>query len=441
MSAAQMYGTGPVAPSEVTGKYIAVLCDADMTATTFSDGLLGTRPAGAKDAMTVVKLPIAMPDSREASTWQTHVAQVDVSNSTMGPPTSLAVTPDGRFAYAVETRGPAGPTATKLDDLPGGQLLTAVDLTDPAAPSVLGTINVGGGPRAVDVRADGRYVAVASGTPGGQLVIVKVSPTAPLTEPMSFKLPGIGDRNVKPSSVQWHPSGRYLALTLPESNEVAFFEFNPDVGNGNPGIAPWGEPVKVGKYPASGRFSPCGRYFITTDLGWGTDVPGFMAGAPEGQLSVIALSDVASSIDEHGTLDVSRVRHGVTARAGVGISPEALAISPDGRFVVTGNVKTSFMPVGDARHSAGSLSLLSFEPGSGQLTNLGEFPIAAMPQGVAFDASGQNVIVSQFRSFDPGAVDGELAFFKLLRDPAPRLEQADFFVGVGVGPHGVLIVR
>jgi DNA-binding beta-propeller fold protein YncE len=440
-------------PDEISGRYVAVMCDSDMTWSAFSSGALGEK-SSERDSLTVVSLPLAPPPDQNSPTWKTTVAQVPVSNSAMGPPVSIAVTRDGNRAFVCETRGPAPQGATRLDQLPIGTHLAAVDLSNPAAPQALQQVVVGNEPTGCDVHPDGKYVAVVTRNPGGQLVLVPTSGATPMGEPIRWPLLGLPE-NARPTCVQWHPSGRYLAVTLPESNQVAFYEFNPTAVKGLPGLVQWGEAVTVSKYPASGRFTPDGRFFVTNDLQWGPDVEGFMAGAPEGQLSVIQLSSVDSSVvpaktqkdgsgaetvieDEH--VDTSRVVHSVVSTATVGVSPESMAISPDGKFVVTGNLKGSYLATGDARATAGgSLTLLSLD--DGDLTSLGDFPINAMPEGLAFDSSGNHVVVSAFRSFDPGAMDGELAFFKLARGSKPRLIPADFHVGVGRGPHGVLIVR
>lgn len=426
-------GKVPPAPDSISGKYIAVMCDADMSWSAFSDGTLGTH--GGSDSLTVVSLPISLAPTEESPRWQTSVAQAPVSNSAYGPPVSLAVTRDGARAYVCETRGPAPAGATMLNQLPVGTTLTAVDLSNPAQPTVLAAANIGEEPTGCDVSPDGTLVAVVTRKPGAEIVIVPVSTEVPLGQPMAFPLAGGG----RPTCVQWHPGGRHLAITLPDAGLVAFFEYTSDTGDGTPGLAPWGEPVKVGKYPASGRFTPDGRHFVVTELQWGPDVEGFMAGAPEGQLSMIRLSNVKSAVTPEG-IDNSRVVHEVSSRATVGVSPECMAISPDGRFAVTGNLKGSYLAEGAAHATqGGSLSLVRIDGGT--LETVSETPIKAMPEGVSFDQSGQHVVVSEFRSFDPGALDGELAFFKLVTGGTPSLVPAKFYVGVGRGPHGVLIVR
>jgi hypothetical protein len=61
---------------------------------------------------------------------------------------------------------------------------------------------------------------------------------------------------VTASNVHWHPSGRYLAVSLHTQNRVAFFERMEDAGV--PELCPWGAPVAVGGDPFVGRFTPDG---------------------------------------------------------------------------------------------------------------------------------------------------------------------------------------
>jgi len=435
-------------PEEISGRLIAVLCDADMTWTAFADGGLGLRAGSARDALTVVSLPIAPPPDERASNWQTTVRQAPVSNSVYGPPVALAVSRDGRTAYACETRGPAPAGASRLDDLPQGAVVTAVNIADPANPVVLGTARVGREPTSCDVHSEGGFLAVATREPGATIAIVSIGPDGGLGEARAWPVLG-ADATARASCIAWHPGGRHLAVTLPDADRVAFFEFTPDKGDGTPGLAPWGEPVLVGKHPLTGRFTPDGRYFVTADVQWGPDVPGFMAAPPAGTITLVQLSSVESAITDEGAIDPARVTHRVVDRAGVGVSPESMAISPDGRYVVTGNLRGSFLLAGDPNATAGgSLSLVVIDSASGSLREAGEFPIKAMPEGVAFDASGRHVVVSEFRSFGGGSGGGgggsgggELSFYRLTGGSSPGLIRGDFFVGVGAGPHGVVIVR
>ncbi len=424
------------APTAVSGRYILTLCDADMPATAFYDKQLGARKPGDTDNLTVIELPLREPTAR--------FAQVNVSNSAIGPPNPMAVSRDGRFAFVVESRGPAGENAATIDDLPKGEHLSVVDLADPLKPFVCSTAVVGDEPQAVDIHPAGDIVAVVTHQSKQQLNIVPFV-NRELGEPLAWPLIGLDDTEAEASSVAWHPSGRYLAVTLPTRNQVMFYEFTRNQNDSLPGLAPWGEPVNVGKYPYSGRFTPDGRYFITTDLKWGTDVSGFMVEAPQGQLSVIRLSEVPSSVPSAPDEPAPAVVHRVVSTAMVGVSPEGIAISPDGSLVVTSNLQKSFLPTDHAGQTRkGSLSLLTFDKRTGTLTPVGEYPITTgMPVALSFDAKGRFVAVSLFRSFDSSADGnyGQLSFWNVNTGRTPSLSDAYIVVGVGKGPHGVLIVR
>lgn len=428
----QSGGTGP---GDVSGRYILSLCDADMPATAFVDNLLGARNPEDKDMVTLIGLPMA--DGKD-DRYVTPYAQIPVSNSVIGPPQAVAVTMDGRWAYIVENHGPAPMNATTTDDLPIGNKLTRLDLTDPMAPVEAGVATVGNEPMAVDISPDGQYLCVVTKENRKQISIIPISEGG-MGEALDWPLIGLDDDgNTVPSCVVWHPSGEFIAVTVPNTNQVVFYRVTR--GAGSIGLIAWGEPVRVGQYPYSGRFTPDGRFFITTDMQWGQEVPGMFIEPPQGQLSVIRFNAAAPEATEGGA--PAPVTHEVVAAAPVGVNPEGLAISPDGSMVVTANLIRSFLPETDPRVTrGGSLSLLSMDRSTGTLTPIEEYPINSMPVGLSFDAKGNFVVVSQFRSFDPAVVTGELAFFAVRGGSRPSLEKADFWVGVGKGPHGVLIVR
>jgi len=297
----------------------------------------------------------------------------------------------------------------------------------------------------VAVHPSGDMVAVVTKNPRAQLVVVSVKNGAAVGDPFSWPLLGLDDDAAKPSCVAWHPSGSALCVTLPDRGQVIFYQFQRET-DGGMSLRTWGKPVTVGKYPYSGAFTPDGRFFITTDLQWGKDVEGFSVGAPQGTLSVVRIDGVpASSEGKTSDQSAAPARHEVVCQTPVGISPEGLAISHDGTMVATSNLLHSYLPENDPHRSpgsqrGGSLSLLTLSH-DGKLTPVGEFPINAVPAGLTFDAKDRFLAVTQFHSFDPEARGGELAFWKVNHGKHAGLEKAEFVVGVGQGPHGVLIVR
>jgi DNA-binding beta-propeller fold protein YncE len=414
-------------PEGVSGTYILALCDADMPASALVDRQLGVRSDTDKDVATIIGLPLAKSDDDR---YVTPYAQIGVSNSVMGPPQAVAVTADGRRAYVIENQGPAPAGATTVDELPDGNKVTCIDLSVPTSPVEAGVMTVGKNPTAVDISPDGSHLCVVSQERRKQIQIIPISATGEMGQPLDWPLIGLDDdENTMPTCVSWHPSGDFLAVTVPNANQVVFYRVTRE--EGSIGLVPWGGPVVVGKYPYSGKFSPDGRFYITTDMQWGEDVAGVFVEPPQGQLSVVRFD--ATSAEPN---------HEVVAAAPVGVNPEGLALSPDGSLVVTANLLRSFLPDEDPRQTrGGSISLLRLDRSTGVLTPVEEYPIDSMPVGLTFDAQGNYVVVTQFRSFDPAVVTGELAFFHVTGGANPGLAKADFYVGVGKGPHGVLIVR
>jgi DNA-binding beta-propeller fold protein YncE len=428
-------GGSVIRPGDVSGRYIVSISDADMPATALVDNQLGARDPKIVDSLTVISLPIRAPETP----W----AQINVSNSVIGPPNALSVSRDGKIAVVIESKGPAPAGATTTAQLPKGEKLSGVDMSDPVHPAVFATATIGDNPTAVDIHPSGDLVVAVCGTPREQINIIPLIKTKgarpAFGEPLGWPLVGLDDDEAVPSCVAWHPSGDFLAVTIPSRNQVMFYRFTKDANDGTLGLLPWGSPVAVGKYPYSGKFTPDGRFFITTEMQWGNDVPGFMIESPQGKLSVIRFDAGPAGAPTAQT----HPEHQVVSSVSVGVNPEGLAISPDGSLVVTANLQRSFLPENDARVTrGGSISLLSLNKSTGLLTPAGEYPMKGMPVGLSFDAQGRFVVCTQFRSFDPRAIDGELAFWRVNRkSAAPSLEDAMFVVGVGKGPHGVLIIR
>ncbi len=79
-------------------KQLVVASDGDMQAQAYAGEPLGPP---ARDTLSVIGFG---PNGQSRLSGST-----DVPNSVVGPPASLAVTPDGRYALVVETRGPCPP--------------------------------------------------------------------------------------------------------------------------------------------------------------------------------------------------------------------------------------------------------------------------------------------------------------------------------------------
>lgn len=112
------------------GRYLVSVSDADMVASAYLDGHLGE--VEGKDALSVIRL--------DKPVNELTAKTVEASNSVTGPPSSVAVSPDGRYAIVIETRGQRSADCKLLSDLPAGKRITVVDLSDPDHPKRYRTV-------------------------------------------------------------------------------------------------------------------------------------------------------------------------------------------------------------------------------------------------------------------------------------------------------------
>jgi DNA-binding beta-propeller fold protein YncE len=412
------------APERISGSAIIAIADGDMAVTMFADGyLFGPEGSGAQrtdDLLTVIALPLAEPGDSEQ---KTRFGSAVVSNSAIGSPSQIGVDPNGRFAVVLATRGNAARDAVSWEDLSAGGKLTLVDVSDSfgRGPRVVESITVGEGANSVAVSPDGRTIAVLDGRED----IVRFFSTdgRSLTQSSEAALVGVQTEGATPTSIAFSPDGSLLAVTVVGSNTVVFYEV---ASSGNAiGLRPFGDPVRVGQFPYTGQFTPSGRSFITTNLAWDRSRDDYLTTAPN---TTVSLIQVASFSDDEPV-------HREVATSAAGQNGEGLAISPRGNLLAVGNIRRSFLPADDSRFTlGGSLQLISIDEESGTLISGQEVVGPAAPQGLAFDANGSHLLVTDYEEgvVQVWAVDNS--------GNEPMLTYTGLRVGVGDGAHNVVVV-
>ncbi len=272
---------------------------------------------------------------------------------------------------------------------------------------------MGNEPRAVAVHPEGNLLAVSIDEPERQIALISFV-NGKLGTPTFHRLPNIESPNANAAHLEWHPSGRFLGVTIADRNEAVFYEIdrsNPQ----QPQIRSWGNLIMTGKALGVGHFTPDGRYFITTNLLWGDDVESQYVGTQSSYLTAIRFADRSNADNQ--------VRHQIVSTASVGGSAEEFAISSNGQFVVSLNMEASFLPWNDERLTRySSLTLLSFNPETGRLTphNTTQFE-GILPEGITFDGSGNYLAVANFDRFNPTREGTTLDFWRVIPDRVPTL--------------------
>ena len=402
--------TSTDAPDGVTIERLAALSDGDHVASTYADGNLAPTEADHRDALTTVSVRDGAVES----------AEVEVSNSVTAAPEVLALSPDGATAFVAERLRQRRPGDMRADQLPAGDRLFAVDVSDWAAPAITGSATIAESPEALAVHPEGTHVAVVSNTPDGSVLQLVPWTPAGCGVAERFDLAGLGITGaaegprggVTATNVQWHPSGRALAINITTQNRVAFVAVDTS-GPGRPTVRPWGEPVITGTDPFVGRFTPDGRYYLTSDWGRNLATTKLEERLPgeRSKVSVIAVGEVGTGMPR------------VVGSAESDKSAEGLAVSPDGRWVATVNMRGTALPAGSPKFDEhASVSLLRLDPDRGALTKIGDYPLAGvLPEGGTFDKSGQYFIATVFEG-RPGSADGSgLQVYRVGSDDNPGL--------------------
>jgi hypothetical protein len=294
----------------------------------------------------------------------------------------------------------------------------------------------------LSVSPRGDYVAVSnwaapgeeSGIPegGGRQISIMPFRNGRLGRPQLFGMNDIPGPNVFPNTIAWHPSGRYLALTVGLRNLVAFYRVTETAGS-RLDVEPWGRPVQTGPFPFPGVWTPDGRFFIAGVMEW-NEVDVTDANAPPGSLAIVRFDPRPAD----------GLRHTLGTSGHTGINPEGLAISPDGRHLVTVNLRYSHLPDGYDRlrpPTTSSITLLTFDRNTGETEVVDERTFdGILPQGVVFDRTGTHVAHAVFDVHAAKSGRGAVRFWRVQRDGEPRLEPLPTEISTVRGTHALAVV-
>lgn len=282
------------------------------------------------------------------------VAELRVPNSVVGPPQNVAITPDGTLALVASATqiDPADPTKTVPDDR-----VTVIDLKA-AAPVVLTTIRVGRGASGVAINAAGTLALVANRLEGTVSVLTIAGRTVTHIAKVDLGAPESG-----PSQVQFTPDGRTALVTRNNDSLVSLLH-----------VA--GTTVQYTKRDIAAGLKPYG-----------------MEITPDGSLALVASIGVGSTggNDTISVIDLTAAPPRTIDHVTVGIVPEALAISPDGRFVAITVMNGSNQPKASFfRQDHSRLRIMRIS--NRMLLPVTETPIGQWCQGVAWTRDSRTVL-------------------------------------------------
>lgn len=299
-----------------------------------------------------------------------HVVQtLKLPTSVIGPPASVAITPDGQYAIvSAARRVAADPTQIEPDDK-----ITVVSLTGKTAKIVQRTQS-GAGASGVAISPDGKTVLIANRAEGSVSVFSLAKGHLTATAKID-----LGNPQSSPAMPVFYAHGTRALLTRDGDNLVSILA----IDNGK--VTVMGDPLSPGLRPYEISTAGDQHYAVTACIGG--------AGLKPDSLKLIDLSgDAPKVVDSEES----------------GLTPEGVRMSPDGKYVaITVNNGSNASPSAPNYHKDGRLQVWRID--GGKLVLAAEAPMGGWGQGVAWRADSRALLVQSMRDkvLQPFTFDGK----------------------------------
>jgi DNA-binding beta-propeller fold protein YncE len=304
---------------------------------------------------TVVIFDLANPEDPKV------LVSLKLENSIVGPPTNLAISPDNRIALVADSMTVTEDNGTRK--LTPTDKLFVIDLKA-SPPKLAQTVTVGKQPSGLSISPKGDMALVAN-RGDGTISVLKIDGTTvtqTATVPIS---PGV-------SHVEFTPDGkRALAVKSPD-NKVGLLDIDGDK------VSYTKLDIPTYPFPYNVVVSPDSKLALTADNG--------NSGSSDGNLDAVTVIDLEGA-HPHAIAHVT-----------VGDAPEGLAISPKGNLAAALNVDGSNFKNQWFYHPNGSVTVLSIQGKT--VLPVGTVEVGAFPEAIAFTPDGRYVYVGNYTDQD-----------------------------------------
>jgi DNA-binding beta-propeller fold protein YncE len=299
------------------------------------------------------------------------LVSLPLTNTIVGPPVNLAITPDEGLALVANSINVAE-EAGVLKQVPDNRLWV-IDLTA-NPPKLIDTVVVGKQPSGLSINRAGTLALIANRADGSVSVMRISGKKVELIDTVV-----IGEQV---SHVVFTPDGKRALATKFPGHKVAVLDVV-------------GEKVTYGKYdmavglwPYNVDITPDGRIALTADNG--------NSGAADGQIDTVSVIDLEASPPR------------VIDKVVVGDGPEGLAINPNGQMAVALLLRGSNAAKSAFFYNKNG-SVVAMRIDGKKVTRTNEIEVGGLPEGVVFSDDGRYLYVGNFITQDISIlrVDGD----------------------------------
>ena len=310
-----------------------------------TDGVISVDASRGPDNIVILDLAGPMPKV---------IGKVDnVPTSVVGPPTSVAITPDESLALvSASTKvDPSDPTKFTSDNA-----LTVIDLkANP--PVVIAKLQAGQGATGISINKQGTLALVANRTDGTVSVFTISGKTVTPVGTVDT-----GNPKSVPNHAAISPDGKFALLTRAGDHMTSVLSIDGSK------VEMTKRNIYAGLSPDAIEIAPDGSWAVMANIGMGA-----------GDADTISLIDL--------TVNPPRAMDTAT----VGQSPEHLSISRDGKWIAVSVQNGSNRPA--ASGYASPLGLVKvFTVKNGKLVQVAEAVQGGWPQGVAWSKDGKTLL-------------------------------------------------
>jgi DNA-binding beta-propeller fold protein YncE len=289
------------------------------------------------------------------------VVSLPLENSIVGPPTNLAISPDGSIALVADSMTVSEEGGTRKM-VPTDKLFV-IDMK--ATP-----------PKLVDTLHLGKQPSGLSFSPKGDLALVcnRADGTISVLKIASGKVTQTGTIPVSPgvSHVEFTPDGKHALAVRSPDNQLAILDVDGDKVSYNKVDLP------TGSFPYNVVVSPDGKLALTVDNG--------AKGSSDGNMDVVSV------------IDLSGAHPHVISHVSVEDAPEGLAMSPKGNLAIAVNVNGSNFPDAWFHQKTGSVTVLRLQ--GTEVKAIKTLPVGTFPEAAVISPDGRYAYVGNFLDKD-----------------------------------------